>query len=191
MWSVPKPISRRTTTKTRLNNATGNWNPPRKFAEGEKYSLWNSLDCRSGRKAIQQLKRLESPVRYSPWKTMSSQQNLCDMLIQIKTYVLTLDCSVMLEQPGLILNELAQVLEAMWMLCCAAVFILQGQVELSASMGGFLLMSLLAICLSKESTSLTATSNISAAFKSHGARCHNNVRLKQMLLRLYCQFPIW
>lgn len=96
----------------------------------------------------------------------------------------------MLEQLDLILNDPAQALEAMWMLCYAAVFILQGQVELSASMRGFLLMTLLAICLSKQSSSLTATSNISAVFKSHVVRCHNNVRLKQMLLRLYCQFHI-
>lgn len=113
------------------------------------------------------------------------------LYVDIKTYVLTLDCRVMLEQLDLILNELAQVLEALGMLCFSAVFILQEQVELSASVGGFLLMSLLTICLSKQCSSLKAIPNISAVLKWYMyPDVTTNVRPKQMLLRLHCLFSI-
>lgn len=39
MWNVSKPSNRRTTTKTRLNNATGGWNLPRKFAESTTFAV--------------------------------------------------------------------------------------------------------------------------------------------------------
>lgn len=98
-------------TKTWWHDATSSWNLPKKFTDVQQYYLWKSWNCRGGRKAIQQLKSQKAQRDIHCEKV--AQTAKCVLHFDIKTYVFTLGCNMMLEQLDLILNEIAQVLEAM------------------------------------------------------------------------------